>query len=89
MSNPMKVMKFYADWCQPCKALSRRMESIQEELELPLENVNIEVDSDTAIQFGVRTVPTMILVDEDMQPMKTAIGCSKMTVEEIKEFFSR
>jgi len=87
MSNGMKVMKFSATWCQPCKNLSKTLEGISEELKLPLEEVDIEEQQDTAMEFGIRSVPTLVKVDENMQPISTIVG-SQSTVEELKEFFS-
>ena len=86
MSNAMKVMKFSAGWCNPCKQLSKTIESIKDELKIPLEEIDIEDQGDVAIEFGIRSVPTLVKVDENMQPMETRSGV--LSAEELKEFFS-
>ena len=60
----MKVLKFYADWCGPCKALTRVIEIAGEKVTIPVENVNIDENIFLAQEFKVRSVPTMILVDD-------------------------
>lgn len=88
MSSPMKVMKFSASWCQPCKTLSKTLDSIKEDLKLPLEEIDIEEDSDIAVEFGIRSVPTLVKVDENMQPIDTVVGAGTMNAGDLKEFFS-
>ena len=38
----MKVLKFYADWCGPCKALTQVINNAGEKVTIPVENVNID-----------------------------------------------
>ncbi len=37
----MKVLKFYADWCGPCKALTEVIKKAGDKVTIPVENVNI------------------------------------------------
>jgi len=70
----MKLLKFYAPWCQPCKGLSMVIEGAADKIAVPIEDVNIDEDIDTAIQYGVRSVPTLILVDENGIAVKKNVG---------------
>jgi thioredoxin 1 len=56
-----KILKFHATWCAPCKALSTTMSSM--EISLPVEEIDIDVQSDLAAKFGIRGVPTLVVVD--------------------------
>ena len=76
-----KILRFTASWCQPCKALAKNLESV--ELGLPVEVVDIDVYPDVAIEYGVRSVPTLIMV-EDSTVHKKMVGVK--TVQELKEW---
>lgn len=68
----MKVLKFYADWCGPCKALSKVLEGI--ETTVPVESVNIEENTEVAVKYGIRGVPTCVLVDDSGNEIKRQTG---------------
>ena len=70
----MKLLKFYADWCGPCKALSMVIESAKDRIDIPIEEINIELDMDAAVKYGVRSVPVMVLVDESGNEIKRKVG---------------
>ena len=62
----MRILKFYATWCVPCKALSKYLESSRDIriINCNIEEVDIEKNMETAIEYGVRSVPTMVLLDD-------------------------
>lgn len=62
-TKKVKLYKFYADWCMPCKQQIRILE--QEPLSVELISVNVEEQEELASKFGVRNLPTLILADEE------------------------
>ena len=68
----MKLLKFSADWCEPCKTLSRTMRNI--DLGLPVENLNIDEYQVLARTYHVQGVPTVILVDATGKTIKRFSG---------------
>ena len=56
-----KIYRFTASWCQPCKALSMNLE--QANLDIPIEVIDIDVFEDMAVQYAIRSVPTLVLKD--------------------------
>ena len=74
-----KIIRFTASWCQPCKQMSRTLESINSNL--PIDVVDIDEQSNTAIEYGIRSVPTLVMV-EDGNVVKKMVGLK--SAEEIK-----
>ena len=70
----MKAIKFYAEWCGPCKGLSMIIESAKEKITVPIENIDIDQNIMESVHYGVRSVPTMILLDENGTEIKRKVG---------------
>jgi len=66
-----RILRFTASWCQPCKTLAANLE--RAELNLPIEVIDIDVQEDIANQYGIRSVPTLVLLDENIE-MKRNVG---------------
>lgn len=79
----MKLLKFYASWCGPCKGLASVIEGMKD-LPVPIQNVDIDAEMDTARKYNVRSVPTMVLVNDDGSEVKRVVGM--MNEKQIIEF---
>lgn len=56
------LVDFYAEWCGPCKALSPVIDEIASETkDMNVGKVNVDLERDLALKFGVRSIPTMIV----------------------------
>lgn len=78
----MKLLKFHATWCKPCKDLSAVMEKVTHNI--PVEEIDIEQDSKATRVYVVRTVPTLVLIDENGGIIRRSSGA--MTEEQFKQF---
>lgn len=69
------LVDFWADWCAPCKALMPILSSIAESYqgELLLAKVNCDLEPEITAQFGIRSLPTVVLF-KDGQPVDGFAG---------------
>ena len=77
----MKILKFSAHWCQPCKALSKTLQSVNLD-GFELQEVDIEENQELAAKYGIRNVPTMVMVDDSGQLKSILVGTNpKASIE--------
>jgi thioredoxin-like negative regulator of GroEL len=56
---------FTADWCSPCKALGPTMNRVTDQI--PVNKINIDYEADVVQKYGVRNIPTVILVENGQE----------------------
>lgn len=86
MQRPV-VIDFWADWCEPCKVLMPLLEKLATEYAgaFLLAKVNADDQQMIAQQFGVRSLPT-VMVMRDGQPVDGFAGAqSEQAVREMLE----
>lgn len=82
----LKLMKFEAPWCAPCRAMKPVVEEVLSDFDsIELVEVNIDEDSDSAVSHGVRSIPTLILL-KDGEKIGSLIG--SRSAEELREFLT-
>lgn len=62
----MKVLKFSASWCGPCRAYKPTFEKVSkmdEFSDIQFEEIDVDDNEDLAIKYGVRGVPATIFVN--------------------------
>ena len=58
-----KAIKFYADWCGPCKMFAHTIDNLKSEIGDQARIIKINVDKNQALsgKYQVRGVPTFII----------------------------
>jgi thioredoxin 1 len=61
------LMDFYADWCGPCKTQDPILEDIKEDWgdRFEIEKVDVDEHQDVANEYQVRSLPTLIVENDD------------------------
>jgi len=70
----MKLLKFYAEWCGPCKMQTMVIKNAGDKITVPVEEVDIDSNVFMASNFNIRSVPTMVLVDDKEKEIKRKVG---------------
>jgi len=80
----MKYLYFSAPWCGPCKMLAPKMELVAE-ANIPVEKILVDADAETTQKYGIRNIPTVLLIDENGTELERFVGVN--TVEFYLEKF--
>ena len=61
----MRVLKFSASWCNPCKNLQKSLQENEDVLKYKVEDIDIDESLEESQKYGIRSVPTIVLLDDD------------------------
>lgn len=78
------MVDFYAAWCGPCKMITPFLEEISEEMEDEVKICKLDIDEsiDIAQQYGVISIPTLIMFRDGKAVAKNVGALPKPEIEE-------
>ena len=79
------LVDFWATWCGPCRMIAPNVAQIAEEhtADLVVGKVNVDEEAELAEEFGIRSIPTLILF-RNGKPAAQSIGYK--TTEQLEAF---
>ena len=80
------LLDFWATWCGPCRMLSPIVDEVAEErTDVKVGKVNVDEQPDLAAEFGVMSIPTLLLF-ENGKLVRQAVGARpKLSLIHISE----
>lgn len=82
---PLLLVDFWAPWCGPCRMMSPIIDQVGKEYigKLVVGKVNVDENPNISGQFGISSIPTLILFKRG-QAVKNIIGSvSKSSIDEM------
>jgi thioredoxin 1 len=60
------VVDFWAEWCGPCKMIAPTLEQLADENvgKFKVGKLNVDDNRDTAMKYGIRSIPTLLVIKE-------------------------
>ena len=79
------IIDFYADWCGPCKAIAPVLEELSDEFkdQIIIYKVDTEVEQELSGVFRIKSIPSMLFIPMNKEPMMQAGALPKSALQEI------
>ncbi|MGZ0041345.1 thioredoxin [Paenibacillus ottowii] len=81
IQSGVTLVDFWAPWCGPCKIQLPIVEALADEMKgtATLAKVNVDEETELAAQFGIRSIPTLLLF-KDGALVDTMVGVNQKNV---------
>ena len=75
----VELIYFFADWCGPCQPMKPIIKEIETEVggSLKVTKVDVDQNQETASKYGVMSIPTLIILNDDKEAERIIGATSK------------
>jgi len=83
-SNQPVFIDFYADWCGPCKMVMPVIEQLADtyQEQMKVVKVNVDLHKESASKYGVRSIPTFVVLKNNEVVMRHSGAAPKSFFDE-------
>lgn len=80
----MTILKFFGEWCNPCKVLSKTMQ----EAGINHQAIDIDENEELVAKYQIKSVPTVVIVDEYGEEVGRFMGpkTKEQLLEELNKY---
>jgi thioredoxin-like negative regulator of GroEL len=68
-----KLLQFTAPWCGPCKTMAPIIDKLPSK-GISVQKINADTDMKLCAEFNIRSIPTIVVVDENMKELRRVVG---------------
>ncbi|MBL7114941.1 MAG: thioredoxin [Kiritimatiellae bacterium] len=78
------LVDFWAEWCGPCKAIAPIVDELATELngQIKVAKVNVDENQQLAGEFGIRSIPTLLILKEGVVQEQMVGAMNKVSLKE-------
>jgi len=86
-AETLVLVDFWAEWCGPCKMIAPILEQVSEEYKgrLSIAKIDVEENQNLAMQYGVRSIPTLMLFKDGVVEAQHVGMLSKEQLSQLLE----
>jgi len=83
VASGVTVVDFWAPWCGPCKAIAPALDELAGEYgdKVQIVKINIDENQEVATQFGVTSIPTLLMFKDGQKIAQKVGGAAKAALK--------